>query len=256
MKEELNQLLDANKNMGPQSKFLERAFDIMMNDDPSLIPYVLDFQIHYFYETAIGSYNNEQRILSINIMNLYGKCFEPRIRDRKILALQVLKHELEHARQLQMLHDSRQDIETQIVHASLRGFALKNGLVEKKENSNNDIESIKYLKNDNYYLDPCERLAEIKAWKFVAQLLRGNHHSEELKVVKESLDSVYEDGYRQTDNMCPTYQFLYNLQLFEDLDTIKKLANQRKYNYQSRLLYGLPISDEEKKVYQKKIKEK
>ena len=68
MNEQLNGLLEKCKEIGPQSTFLIQAFDILMEHNKELLPYVSDFEIHYYYEPAIGSYNNEKRIKQAELL--------------------------------------------------------------------------------------------------------------------------------------------------------------------------------------------
>ena len=107
----------------------------------------------------------------------------------------------------------------------------------------------------NYETNPGERLAEIRAWKFLVQLLKNQRISTDLLISRTCLYYSYIRGYH--DNRyyleCPTYQFLMNTKMFYEYYWLNQKIKNKDYCFETRLMYGLPITEKE---YQEKILQK
>ena len=243
MKKELNELLAKWEENGPQRQFIRDAYEILLSNERDLIPYINDFQIIFFYEPRLGSFNNKKRILSINYSSLSDKWIEANVKNRKVLAIIVLKHELEHVRQLKNLYEGKQDLESLITSSSLKDFALESHLL-KEYHPREYLWDLQYLKKENYEIDPCERLADIRSWTFIQHILEKEARPEYPLSIKR-LDTLYQKGYQNSHS--PTYQFFENLGLLEELDHIKE-EEEKVYDDSARTLYGLPKVKTKKKV--------
>ncbi len=236
MNKQLNELLNVWDNIGLRRQFIYDAYDLLIANEQDLIPYINDFQINFFYQPNLGSYNNNERILSVNFNSISDKWIESSVKNRKILTLIVIKHELEHVRQLKHLYEEKQDLESLITNHSLKDFSWENGLL-KEYHPREYLWDLKYYKRENYDLDPCERIADIRSWEFINELLKDTDR-EEYSLSTQKILELYESGYQKTDS--PTYQFFKNLHLDKEINEIEEKLETNNYDSNERKLYGLP----------------
>ena len=243
MNSELYKLLMQYNNKEIDDNFIYKAFDIMMKYE-TLNNYINDFDIVKEESDLLGAYYNEEHLIEINKTNIIE---DKSIKNKKILALQVLRHELEHARNLQRLYEKNLDIETRVIRYSLREYAINHNLyygscLDKIESS-----IFKFKKRMLYNIDPAERLADIKAWKFIVNLIKNQRHTEDLLNARSMLYYSYIRGYKSNGYYLepPTYEYLLQLGLYHELYLLKKDFNKYNYSFNTRLLYGLPISNQE-----------
>lgn len=248
MEEEFKQLFIKHQDRGPNRDFICHAFDLLLKENPSLEDYISDFQVHYYFEHNIGSYNLKTRVLSVNIQNLYERIIDYRVENRKVLAVEVIQHELNHVRQIQKLYEGEEDLEKFILSCSFKSFCLEHGLIHDVEaNSNNHIEKLNLLRSDNYDINPSERLAELNAWKYVISLLGKIGNKNDLETAREMLIRTYQNGYQKGKHLLypPTYQFLINLELFQEYEELKERVFKNQYDSQTRFTYGFNVTQEE-----------
>ena len=226
-------------------QFLNEAFELMLMEDEDLKRYINDFQVNYSLET-IGSYNNDERKIRVNpyrITQLADAVYST----AKIQSISTIKHEMEHASNLRRMYEGGFDIESIIVRYSLVDYLarnnIKNGIFLEE-----DAGYLAYKRKENYVVDPGERLADIKAEKYVVNLLKNQRRTIELLIAKSKLYFAYVRGY--TDNGvyldAPTYTFLLNMGMFREFYLLKRRVDSQQYKLDTRVCLGLPLTYEEK----------
>ena len=241
---------------GLDDDFINQAFEIIMADEEGLEPFVRDFVITDAIKGSLGSYSNDERKILINRENiLTGRA---QIKNKKMLALQVLRHEIEHARNLQRIYECRNDIESRVLKYSLKDYAVRHHLDSPDPFDRVDYNSFYFrLKRvENYDFDPGERIAEIKAWKYIVNLLKNQRRTEDLLVARSELFYAYARGYYSNGWYLnpPTYEFLLRMGMYHEHYLLKKRVEEEQYVFDTRLMFGLPLED--KKEYDKMILQK
>ncbi len=89
MASKIYELYKENKEAPLDEKFINNAFEIMLDDDKGLIPYIEDFRITKLPGNLIGAYSNEERCIKIN-----KEAIEEQSINQQLFALHVLRHEL------------------------------------------------------------------------------------------------------------------------------------------------------------------
>ena len=219
------------------NKFIEDAFNLMLEKDKELVPYITDFRVIDNPNAPISSYSNEDRWIKVN-----KKIIEDLPIESKILALKTIRKELEHARSLKSLYDGHCDIESLINYYSLRSYAIKNGMDSNIERLNPT-----FLEIDakiNFLVNPAERLVEIKAWKYMVNLLKNQRTTDDLLCARTMLYHSYTRGYQ--DNRyyldAPTMTFLLKSGMFFQYNLLKNRIDKKDYSFDTRLTYGLPLT--------------
>ena len=240
---------------GLDDDFINRAFEIIMKDEKELEPYILDFEVKVEDNPRLGSYNNETKEIHVNPDNI--RTFEG-VTNKKLLALNVLRHEIEHARNLQRLYEFRSDIESTIVKYSLMEYAIDHKLAPITSFDQIDPFGMAYRKKENYQIDPGERLADIKAWRYLVNLLKNQRRTNDLLEARRSLYYAYIRGYENNGWYlnAPTYEYLLKMGLYHEYYLFKKRVEEKQYAVDSRLMYGLPLvyGDEYDKEILRKVK--
>ena len=259
MKDTLYKLYKSEKDKELDNQFISDAYTIFMERERNLSPYVKNFEISEEASNCYGAYSNENRKLIVyknNIKKVEEKNINP-----NLIALQVLRHELEHARNLKTLYEGRSDIESLIVSYSLQDYALDHGMIPLSTYNDFDRILLRYEIEANYEIDPGERIADIKAWKYLVNLLKNQRISEDLLTARSMLYYAYIRGYK--DNRyyldAPTFQFLLNANMLHAFNSLKTRIDEQNYTFEKRLMYGLPLTYHEydSKILQKvKLKKK
>lgn len=250
MSDRIYNLYQENKNTPLDEKFITDAFEIMIDKENDLIPYVKDFSVTNLPKKLLGAYSNEEKCIRIS-----KEAIEEQPINHQLYALHVLRHELEHARNLKILYDNHRDIESLIVYYSLRAYAMEHNL-EFTRNSDNLIKEFLDIGTKiNYEIDPGERLADIKASKYMVNLLKNQRRSEDILIARGMLYYAYQRGYKDNGYYLdpPTYDFLLKTGMFHDHYWLKNRVNNKDYCFDTRITYGLPItySEYNEKVLQK-----
>lgn len=238
--------------------YIYQIFDILMEKEQDLIPYINNLIITHENDNNLGIYWLEKKIITININNINNH----HIACKNILGLQTLKHEIEHARSIKKIENYGHDLETSIILNAYKGYAISHHLCPPLANSF-ELTNLNYNIANNYEINPGERISNVKSWKYVINLLKNQRTSKDLLIARSMLYYTYTNGYK--DNRyyldCPTFTFLLNTNQLTELKTLINLINKYNYSLDTRLLYGLPISYTEynkdilKKVkLQKKVK--
>ena len=240
---------------GLDDDFINRAFEIIMKEEKGLEPFVLDFDIKVEDNPRLGSYNNETRQILVNPENI--KEF-PDVSNKKLLALNVLRHEIEHARNLQRLYEFRSDIESTVVKYSLMEYAIDHRMAPITSFDQIDAFGMAYRKIENYQIDPGERLADIKAWRYLVNLLKNQRRTDDLLEARKQLYYAYIRGYVSNGWYlnAPTYEYLLKMGLYHEYYLFKKRVEEKQYVLDTRLMCGLPLvyGDEYDKEILRKVK--
>lgn len=243
MNSSLYSLFISYQNKEFDDAFINEAFELMMREE-NLHDYINDFIITEDSSSNLGTYSTEERKICFNKSSVLKN---ETIENKNLLALQVLRHEIEHARNLKRLYEQKNDIETKVIRYSLYQYAIKNNLYDSYHQSEfNYANSIIYQK-ELYSIDPGERIAEIKAWKYLVNLLKNQRRTKDLYIARVLLYFAYIRGYKTNKYYfeAPTYEYLLTLGLYHEYYFLKKQFNSMNYNLDTRLLCGLPISEKE-----------
>ena len=103
-------------------------------------------------------------------------------------------------------------------------------------------------KASNYLIDPGERLADIRAWKYIVNLLKNQRTSDDLLVARSMLYYSYIRGYQHNRYYldAPTYLYLIKMGMYHQYYLFKKrVEEQKNYSFETRLTYGLPLTEKE-----------
>ena len=246
MEESLKKLIDKYYDRRLTRGFIEEAFDILISHYKDLESYISDFQTIFYYEDNLGRYDLQTRVLSVNVSNLCETIIEPTIKNRKLLSLEVLRHELEHVKQIQTLWEGEESFEKYLLTCAFQFYCIQKKIL----NGNQDpkyIWNLAFMKKDNYDLDPSERLAEIRAFEFVLPLLDKDRDKGDLEVLKKELWKQYCKGYFMRNQFLPppTYEFLSKIGLDTECEILRKRVVDNHYDSRTRFIYGLPMEMEE-----------
>lgn len=239
MADKIYELFQESKKESLTDEFIKEAFDIMMQSEVELKPYIEDFRIRNFSEKLLGVYSNEDRSIHINREIIANQTI-----NSHLLALHVLRHELEHARNLKKLYEGKKDLESTLIYYSLRSYAMEHGLDYEPNLDNLYERFLAFRARLNYETDPGERIADIKACKYVVNLLKNQRESDELLIARGMLYYAYTRGYKDNGFYLdpPTYEFLLKTGMFHDHYWLKNRVEKNDYCYDTRITYGLPVT--------------
>ncbi len=233
---------------GLDDSFINEAFDLMMQEEKGLDDFIDDFGIVEEDGKVLGRYNVDDKRVTVNRTTIYDPEVEVGI-NKKMLVLQTLKHEIEHARCYQRLHERRSDIESMVIRFSLRDYAFEHDLdlwdsIDKRQFF---LASYKLGREQSYLVDPGERIVDIKGWKYVINLLKNQRDSRDLMIARNMLFYAYRRGYKKGYYLeAPTYQFLLNTGMYHSYFLFKKhVEDVEHYSFDTRITCGLPITEKE-----------
>ena len=237
--------------------FIYDIYELIMRDEPQLRPFIEDFKVYDDpKDERYGVYSKEAKKIGINKERILTS--DDVVKNKKVLALEVVRHEIEHARHIEKIWQLRNDIESLLIRLSYRDYVLEHGIEARRPDDKIDYESLytRFKKSENYDLDPAERLARIDAWRYVINLLKNQRRTKDLLDARSSLYFAYVRGYE--DNGCylnpPTFEYLLNMGMYQDYYFLKKRVEREQYIFETRLRYGLPLQDG--KEYDAKILQK
>lgn len=229
--------------------FIERAFDLLLKEEPEINDYVCNIKVtdNDYDSTIYGNYRMPpDKLVTIYINNIINKnVYSDNVNRKNIFALEALKHEIVHAKQLKKIDKGKKDLNTEVNKFSLLNYCAKKGLFYPLPEY--DMTYINFQTEENYLICPDERSAEIEAWKFIVKLLKNKRYSDELLFAKSNLYYSYTRGYKDNGIYinCPTYEFLIELRLMREFKLLKKKVESNNYNLETRLKNGLPITKQE-----------
>ncbi len=242
--------------------FTNQAFEMMMEDEKSLGPHVKGLKIEEDEGKNIAEYNWGDKVIRIYKPN-FIKYKNEVMPNKELQMLRVLKHEIEHARNYSRMLEQKQDIESTIIRYSLAGFPTGTELDKMDPREALEIMLRWGKKKENYTIDPEERLADIRAAQYLVNLLKSQNKTPELLMARKFLFYSLIRGYRDNGYYLdpPTYQFLLKMSMYHDYYLLKKRVEgmpdtfaseeekvappREKYVFETRLTYGLPISQQE-----------
>ena len=254
MADKVYQLYQENKEKELENRFIYDVFEVMVEKEPELKFFLTDIVIRLNDDKALGRYETAGRFIRIN-KELIKK--QPVI-NHNFLAIEVIRHELEHARNLKTLYNGKEDIESLIIYFSLRDYAIKHGLDYYPSLDPFDEEKLntfRKLVKENYKTNPEERMVEIKAWKYMVNMLKNQRISKDLLYARKGLFYSLARGYEFNGYYYepPAYEFLLKIGMIDHLKSLKQKVKEKEYCLDTRLMYGLPITQRE---YDHKIIEK
>lgn len=223
--------------------FLNETYEEMIKAEPELKDYILDFKPDTEID-GLGEYNPDDRIIKVNPVNIQNSDSVKEY-NKRLEAIHTLRHEMEHARNLKRVYEGGSDIESLVVrHASI-AYIKRHGLPF----CNFPVES-EFLGGRvkaNYEFDPGERLCDIKAARYVVNLIKNQRRSHDSFVARCMLYQSYIRGYHDNGVYldAPTYTFLMNVGMFQDYRILKMTVDHTKYSFDSRITYGLPVKYDE-----------
>ena len=227
--------------------FCEKAFEIMIDKEPQLDEWAKAVMVTDDDDDYLGLYDVDTKLITVNLKNVLA---DKNVNNKKILALEVLRHELEHARNVLKLYECREDIESIVLRASLKKYAIDQGIDISRTFDKIDPMSFVYHKKESYDFDPDERLAEINAWRYIVNLLKNQRRTADLLGARRMLYYSYIKGYKDSKDvlLAPTYKFLLNTGLYHQLYLLNKRVDAKDYSLETRLKCGLPINQKEHDV--------
>ncbi len=239
---------------GLDDEFIYRAYEIIMGDEEGLDPYISDFEVVNENDGSVASYNNYSKKITINTEGVLNSRDD--IKNKKILALKALRHEIEKAKNIRKVHEGIDDIETVLVRYGNIDYARANGLYPITSFDQLDPTLSAFRRYENYHLNPAERIADIRSWRYMVNLLKNQRRTEDLLTARRNLYYAYVQGYKNNGWYLnpPTYEYLLGMRMLDEYYSLKKRVEERQYVFDTRLLLGLPLrdgSEHDKKILEK-----
>ena len=221
--------------------YISKAFDMMMDKEKGLEDYARAVRVVSEESDCLADYDCDTGLIHVYL----NKILEDKsiTRNKKILTFEALRHEMEHARNIARLYQCRSDIESVVLRASLKKYAIEKGIDVSRTLDKIDPQYYSFKKKENYDVDPDERLAEIMGWKYIVNLLKNQRSSYDLRSARVMLYLSYIKGYNHNRYYleAPTYQYLLNTGLYHQLYLLRKRVAEQDYCLETRLRCGLPI---------------
>lgn len=245
MQKELYKIIKEYQEKTITEDLIKTIFDIMISGDKGLEEYAkgLEFATNI---DAVGDYNSDTGIIRIDLNTLLEL---PLVDSFKLIyVIKVLRHEIEHAKNLQKLYEGRNDIESMVIKYSLIVYIIKNHLKSDLFIAERDPYLLYDVSSHNYEIDPGERIAEIKAHKFIISLLKNQRNSKELQAIRAMLYRAYINGYNDNGYYldAPTYMYLLKMQMYHEFMSLKMTVDNSGYSLDTRIMCGLPITYQER----------
>ena len=235
MYKQINSLLKEHEGTKISKQFVSDALDIMISG-LGLNDTVKELS---FNDTELrASFNFSGRKINYSERELLRTCDDNK---KRLEALYILRHECEHAIGYRNLLEGKGGLETAIVSYSLAGIAVSDDIDIPLLTNNSGYSTY-------YEIDPGERIADIRAAKFMINLLKNKRKSEDLQLSREDLYKSFIRGYHDNGVYleAPTYTYLLNMRLLDELEIIKFMVESSKLSLEKRALLGLPITYEER----------
>ncbi len=237
------------KEKGIDDDFINQAYELMAKKEPDVASFVSDFRLEPDGEENVASYSMEERIIRVD-RDLLQEYLDTQGKNDPITTLKLIRHEFEHARDLKTLHEGRDDIESAVIKIALKDYAIDHGFdsFDYLDKGAFFMQSFPWKRKENRKTDPEERLADIRAWKYVVNLLKNQRNTKDLLVARTNLYYAFIRGYQENPYFleAPTYRFMLNMGMYHQYYLFKKRVEERRdYSFNTRLMYGLPLRREE-----------
>lgn len=256
MYKQIRELLKENEGKKFDNDFIFDAFNIMVQHDRPIMQYARTLTVGGERANVLASYNRERRIITVNKNEIIKHSKDDY--SMRLNTLNSLRHELEHAYTLKKLYQFKHDIESEVTILSNIDYIISEKLPIAVQLDNVEYDDLVDGKENeaNYLVAPDERIASIRAARFMRNLLMYKKDSPELKIAKDQLFMGYMRGYLDNGFYLdpPTYTYLLNLRLLSEYKKIKYLADNSNYSLETRATFGLPISYDEVKGISKMLK--
>ena len=245
MNKELYRLLEDYKCSEVDSDFIDKSFDIMLDAEDTLRDKFVDHMAFNEKINSIATYCYENKEITVNRAKVKSDAVISDHYNDKLYALHILRHEFEHARAIKRLYEFRSDIESTVIDYSLREHCIYHGIL------NPIIPEVEYYvssdKKKSYLCEPDERIADIKSWKFVVNLIKNQRKTKDLLYARSMLYYSYIRGYEDNRYYLdpPTYTYLLMNRMFNNYKYLKKRVDSNDYSLDTRILCGLPITYQE-----------
>lgn len=239
------------KDKEVDDNFIEQATQYILDKEKGLVPYVKNVNIEKDGDVTrpLGEYDNEKKEIMVNLGNIKDLHNNTLFNHQALATLQILRHEIEHANNLKKLYEYRDTIERLLIEFSLIDFCAEHNLLMHGYYNFDNKNDLLYVGNKmvNYELDPGERIADIRAWKYMVNLLKNQRTSDELLLCREFLYNAYCRGYNNNGYYIesPTYNYLIYLNQIPDYFYLKSRVENKDYIVDSRLFGGLPLRNSE-----------
>ena len=227
--------------------FVYDAFDILMEDNDDLYDYIRDFRIDDSI-TDLANYNLDRRLISISPQNIssqtQGICENY---NKRMLAISSIVHEMEHAKGFKKVLEGRDDIESLILRYSMIDYLIKYKLDPSISIKDEEPLYIAFWRKQYYDYNPGERLAAIRGYKFVVNMLQHHRNDPNQIPARALLLSSYARGYENNRYYIdpPTYTYLLKMRMFREYYSLVNRVRKNNYSLDTRVTYGLPLTYEE-----------
>ena len=263
--EELVDIMVEHKDISSYVNGIDLSYEVSEEFDSGVTAY---YDIHsrkiYIYELPIWK---QSKLIEKNPK--YFSDFEKSIYKNIILAKNIL-HELEHANQRRIVI-SEDTLESHILRLS--EFSLNNYEKRAYFKMDDEKQGIKYIRKlkaikeknyeENYKHCPKERLAEIKSHQEIVQVLScmSEYTSNLIDYEKINIFRSMYNGYE--DVFSPTIYYIEENgtpEVLNEFDWYTKKNDKtlelckKKYGFDDRLKYGLPLDKKENKYCKKYLK--
>ena len=230
MQKKITTLINENIGKALTDDFIYEAFDIMRFDEPDLSNQLNDIQINRNVRGDFGWYYLNKGLIVLNM----DEILSDNDYDNKILlVLFVLRHEIEHARSVKNLCSGEESFENSLILSCLKIYCDEIG------------EYIKPLGGKHLYLvNPFERIADIRAYMYLAQLYKRIGDMESEGFILDELSKCCLNQYIINGQSieCPTYRYLLEMQMYKNYSDLWSYLDKCELSFKERILYGLPIT--------------
>lgn len=246
MYKQIRTLIKESEGKPFKKDFVYDCYDIMMEHEKGLYEFA-SRPVFRSNINGLGAYSRSDRKIILD----YKKICEDSKDDysRRMNALLSLRHEIEHAKELQLLYEYKHDIYSVINVLANIDYIVTHGLPFDLMLDGVDFnELVQKIDNGEVYeVDPSERLAYINSFKFMSNLFRYQKDSPELFHTRFNLYMSYIKGYSNNGYYLdpPTYEYLLRLGLYEHFKMLKDLVAESNYSLETRACLGLPITFKE-----------
>ena len=230
MQKKITTLVNENIGKALTEDFILDAFDIMRSEESDLSDQLKMIHVNRCVKGSYGRYYLNKGLIVINIDEILS---DESYNDKTLLALFVLRHEIEHARTVNKFCSGEDNFENALMLSCLRKGTDEIG------------EYIEAIGNNNlYFVNPLERVADIRAYIYLAKMYKKIGDIESENFVLDELSRYCLSQYKvyEQDIECPTYRYLLGMQMYKNYSDLWSYLEECELTFDERILYGLPIT--------------
>lgn len=217
--------------------YVKEAYEILISLEQGLDGYVNDFIFDNDLEPC-ANYSCLDKNIRFNYDKLKNETFNDSY--KKLNALLVLRHEIEHAKSLKKVMEGKNDIESIVLRYSFLDYFLENNIDMGINTEGISKEELETRVKDSYDVDPGERIASIRSAKFLVNEFKNTELKDLLLDLRKVLYIDYVGDYNIYGPS--TYRFLSNLGLNTEYIKLQTLVNKKDYCLDTRALCGFPMT--------------